>query len=310
VNNAQAIFDGLEKYSDIQKLLGRQEDIFLDFKERDPQWASPDKMADNEKRLLSKATSGFAHQEGGVLVWGIEARKDSNGVDQAKTLKPFKKVKQFKQSLQENIKFATEPIVDGIIHRAVFVNDHEAGDEGFVVSYFPKSNGVHRALNSTTADFYKRHGDSFTPLSTEDVRALFFRIRAPDLEFILKKDSAARTSPSTTVYPRTVGLKNIGIGVARFISMYLGFANEAGIWDIHWYDGDGGQNFKIGKMVHAPDYEKRGQHFILNGDIPIYPGQSMMLFGFSCVMAESVPLPLVKVRVYAENMAPKDGEIA
>jgi hypothetical protein len=32
MNNAEAIFDGVGHYSDIQNFLGRQEDIFLDFK--------------------------------------------------------------------------------------------------------------------------------------------------------------------------------------------------------------------------------------------------------------------------------------
>ncbi|MGB7497817.1 MAG: hypothetical protein WBQ61_03645 [Candidatus Acidiferrum sp.] len=32
-NNAQLIFDSLNKYADIHSLLGKQEDIFLDFKE-------------------------------------------------------------------------------------------------------------------------------------------------------------------------------------------------------------------------------------------------------------------------------------
>jgi hypothetical protein len=101
MNNAQAIYESLDRYVQIQNLLGKQEDIFLDFKERERGWNSLDKMADNERRLFSKAASGFAHQEGGVLVWGIEARKDSNGVDQAYALKPFQKVKQFKQTLED-----------------------------------------------------------------------------------------------------------------------------------------------------------------------------------------------------------------
>ena len=39
MNNALAIFDGLEKSADIRNLLGKQEDIFLDFKERGPDGA-------------------------------------------------------------------------------------------------------------------------------------------------------------------------------------------------------------------------------------------------------------------------------
>jgi hypothetical protein len=149
MNNAQAIFDGIKKFSDIENLMGKQEDIFLDFKERDSRWRSSDRMSDDEKRLFSKAASGFAHQEGGILVWGVEAKKDPYGVDQASSLKPFQNVKQFKQALEDYTKYATEPVVDGVLHRAVFVRDNESGDEGFVVSYFPKSIRVHRALGGS-----------------------------------------------------------------------------------------------------------------------------------------------------------------
>jgi Schlafen, AlbA_2 len=309
MNNAEAIFNDLRKYSDVQNLIGKQEDIFLDFKERGPRWASPEKLSDDEKRLFRTAASGFAHQEGGVLVWGIEARKDSNGIDQAKTLAPFKRVKRLKQALEDAIKYATEPIVDGIAHRAVFINDDEVSDEGFVVSYFPKSQRVHRALNNATADFYKRHGDSFTPLSTEEVRALFFRTLAPDLEFIVRKDAQTTTinmSGSTTAYSCKFGLRNVGTGIARFVSLYFGLVAEAGVYQTHWYDGEGGLNFHIGKLISAPEYERQGHHFILNGDILIYPGQSMMLFSLTCVMHQGQTFPPVKVKVFAENMVPKE----
>lgn len=309
MNNAQAVFETLDRFTKIQDLLGKQEDIFLDFKEREHGWNSQDKMSDNEKRLFSRAASGFAHQEGGVLVWGIEAKKDSSGVDQAYALKPFGKVKQFKQALEDHTKYATEPIVDGVLHRVVFVNDDEAGDQGFVVSYFPKSNRVHRALRTTTADFYKRHGDSFTPLSTDDVRALFFRTLAPDVEFAVEKKDGRPTPNSTTAYERTLSLRNVGSGVAKFVSLYVGFTDVAGIHNVHWYDGEGGQNFPIGKLVAARSYEKRGQLFILNGDILIYPDQSLALCGFVCEMESQVPLPGVKLKVFAENMIPRESEI-
>src|SRR5713226_7095872 len=120
MNNAEAIFEGITCHKDVKNLLGRQEDIFLDFKERDARWQSPERLSDDEKRLFSKAASWFAHQQGGVLMWGIEAKKGKDGIDEAKALKPFTKVKQFKQSLEEQIKFATEPAVDGVRHRAVF----------------------------------------------------------------------------------------------------------------------------------------------------------------------------------------------
>ena len=308
MNNAQAIFDGLDKFAEVQKLIGKQEDIFLDFKERNPNWGSPEKMSDDERRLFSKAASGFAHQEGGVLVWGIEAKKGLDGVDQAKALKPFTKVKQFRQALEEYTKYATEPIVDGVLHRPVFLNDNESGDEGFVVSYFPKSIRVHRALGGNTADFFKRHGDSFTPLSTEDVRALFFRSVTPDLQFVLTQATERTQLHSQIAYQRTIALRNVGAGVAKFVSLYMSFADPAGITTLSWYDGSGGDNFPTGKLIAAPHFGPHGLQFILNGDIPIYPEQQLTVCAFFCLMAAGFPLPKLKLKGFAEKTIPKEQE--
>lgn len=154
LSNAISIYNSLTKYKDIMNLIGKQEGIFLDFKETRTKTG---KMLDDDKAHFSKAASGFAHQEGGILVWGIEARKVANDVDQAISLKPIINAKAFYSDLNDYIKYATEPIVDGILHRIIFENDDETKNEGFVVSYFPKSDREHMALGNTSHDFYKRH---------------------------------------------------------------------------------------------------------------------------------------------------------
>jgi hypothetical protein len=49
-----------------------------------------------------------------VLVWGIEARKGANEVDEATTLKPIPNIKRFVSSLNDYVKYSTEPVVEGI----------------------------------------------------------------------------------------------------------------------------------------------------------------------------------------------------
>src|SRR6266567_2743333 len=179
MNNASLIFDSLNSFADIRALLGTQEDIFLDFKES---YSKTGALLDDDKAHFSKAASGFAHQEGGVLVWGIEARKGANGIDEAVSLKPITSNKRFLSGLNDYVKYSTEPVVDGIQNRVIYENDDESSNKGYAVSLFPKSGSEHRALGKNTSDFYKRHGDSFSPLSTADIRALFFRSSSPDLE--------------------------------------------------------------------------------------------------------------------------------
>ncbi len=310
MNNAEAIFSTANSYADIQNFLGLQENIFLDFKEREHGWNSLGKLADNEKRLYSKAASGFAHQQGGIVVWGIEARRNKQGVDQAQSLKPFSEVKQFKQSLEQFIPLATDPILDGIAHKIIFENDFISSNTGFVVSYFPRSSLVHRALGGTTDDFYKRHGDSFVPLSTEDIRSLFFRTLAPNLELVIREAQRHVMSGTRGAEVRCdyrFGLHNHGEGIAKFVSMYVGLKEVGSIKSVRVWDADGNENVWLGRVVTA-DYGYHGQHFILNGDIVIYPGETLFLFALSLQAQGQELQPRFKFKLYAENMLPIEGE--
>ncbi len=310
MNNAEAIFNATNSHADVQTFLGTQENIFLDFKEREHGWNSLGKLADNEKRLYSKAASGFAHQQGGVVIWGVEARKNKQGVDQAQSLKPFSEVKQFKQSLEQYVPLATDPILDGIAHKIIFENDSVASNTGFVVSYFPRSSLVHRALGGTTDDFYKRHGDSFVPLSTEDIRSLFFRTLAPNLEFVTQEGQRHLMSGTLGAEVRCIykfGLHNRGEGVAKFVSMYVGLKEVGAINSVRVWDGEGNENFLLGRVVTV-DYGCHGQHFILNGDIVIYPGQTLFLFSLSLQARGRELQPRFTFKLYAENMLPIEGE--
>ena len=54
-----------------------REDLHLDFKRKtNPEHGHPD---DNDKKNLSKALSGFANSDGGLIVWGIDAPSGASG---------------------------------------------------------------------------------------------------------------------------------------------------------------------------------------------------------------------------------------
>ncbi|PYV05387.1 MAG: hypothetical protein DMG26_05375, partial [Acidobacteria bacterium] len=231
MDNASLIFDSLTNYGSINALIGKQEDIFLDFKESR---ASNGAMRDDDQTHFSKAASGFAHQQGGVLVWGVEARRNKDGVDEATTLKPILNIKRFLSDLNGYVKYSTEPVVDGIQNRLIYENDDEDSSKGFAVTFFPRSDFVHRAIGKKWSGFYKRYGDSFVPLSTGDIRDLFFRSLSPDLELRVV------TQPNGTL---RLSLYNKGRGVAKYPSVQFGLIPYGGG---QWFDGEGGLNFKTG----------------------------------------------------------------
>jgi len=70
--------------------IGQQEHLHLDFKT-----VNKTQMDRDDRKNLAKCISGFANSDGGVIVWGIEARKNEDGVDCAKNKRPIENIQQF-----------------------------------------------------------------------------------------------------------------------------------------------------------------------------------------------------------------------
>lgn len=294
MDNASLLYDSLKSFENIRDLIGKQEYIFLDFKESRTLSGG---LLDDDKLHFSKAASGFAHQQGGVLVWGVEARKNTDGVDEATDLKPLPNLRRFLSDLNGYVKYSTEPVVDGIQNRIIYENDDENSNSGFAVTLFPKSESEHIALGATKHDFYRRHGDSFVPLSTADIRDLYFRNHSPDLELRVTK----RQDGSLTL-----SLYNNGRGVAKFPSLQFALSPNVGG---QWWDGSGNLNFKMGWLEYNPTSPLRHQ-FCANGGVVVHPGQEFcILVGPTQMGAQKEIIKRIDYRLFAENMIPKEGRI-
>ena len=91
---------------------------------------------EDAKKLWSKALSGFANTGGGVIVWGIKAKKDSNGIDAANDVSPVPEAAKLRSRLMELHHQATDPPVPAVDVRH-FV-DATNGDAGYVVCFVPE----------------------------------------------------------------------------------------------------------------------------------------------------------------------------
>jgi hypothetical protein len=294
MDNASLIFNSLNNYDDIKALIGTPEDFFLDFKESR---TSTGALLDDDKAHFSKAASGFAHQEGGVLVWGIEARKGEDGIDEATDLKPISNIRGFLSGLNDYVKYSTEPVVSGIMNRVIYENDDESPNKGFAVTFFPMSGSEHRAIGKKWSGFYKRYGDSFVPLPTADIRALFFRNFSPDLEL--------RVLTLATGQLR-LSLHNKGRGVAKFLSVQFGLIPHV---DGAWFDGGGELNFKTGWMEHNRP-EPYGFQFMANASVVVHPDQEIcLLVGPTQMGAQKTRILKIVYRLFAESMVPKEGTL-
>src|SRR5450759_4238036 len=75
--NAEAFFRSLTTTADIEHLIGTAEDLYFDAKALNNESFS----ASSDQGALAKAVSAFANADGGVIIYGLEAKKDAQGRD-------------------------------------------------------------------------------------------------------------------------------------------------------------------------------------------------------------------------------------
>jgi hypothetical protein len=143
------------------------ENDWLDFK-------GAEKIKDQDiKKIWSKVLAGFANTEGGVLVWGIDARKDpQTQVDCASNLSLVPNPAAFVSRLKELHSQSTDPPIPGVDFW--FAVEDEEKDCGFVVSYVPESRHKPHRAEAAEKNYYIRAGDSFHVPSVALLRNLFF----------------------------------------------------------------------------------------------------------------------------------------
>src|SRR6516164_3912645 len=175
---------GFHGWKIIEQFVSEQqaEDTYLDFVEKaDPNTAA---LSIDDKRNLSKAISGFAHSDGGVLIWGISARRaeqDLESPDVARELKPIQNLDAFYTNLNSEVRNATRPAVDGVLNYKL----SKADGSGYVVTSVPVGLYPPYRAQQCNNNFYKRAGSSFYAMEPYDLRDVVLRGQYPKvtLEF-------------------------------------------------------------------------------------------------------------------------------
>jgi hypothetical protein len=132
---------------------------------QDPQW----------RTMWIKALAGFANNQGGVLVWGIDARRDpATGIDAASGESPVDNPAAVKSRLIELQRGATDPPLANVEIEVVEVTRAPAAT-GFAVCYVPEGDfKPYRTVDGIGSQFFIRAGDSFTVMSRSVIQAMFY----------------------------------------------------------------------------------------------------------------------------------------
>src|SRR6476660_1812571 len=117
----------IDEFIDVRQ----EENLTLDFKLVN----RADLSQTEDKRNLAKALSGFANSSGGLVIWGVDARKNLDSVDCAMGKQPITSLSRFIGRLNELTGDFVSPLVDGVRHRTIAVGS----DTGFAVTIVPES---------------------------------------------------------------------------------------------------------------------------------------------------------------------------
>lgn len=184
--------------------LGQEENLHLDFKTV----SNANFRGNDDKRNLAKCLSGFANSSGGLIVWGVDARKNAQGIDCACERAEIAPVRLFLSRLNELTRDAVSPIVDGIRHKAIEITP----DSGFVVTLVPENDSGPYMAKLGEDRYYKRSGDSFYRMEHFDLEDMFGRRQKPLLNVRLEHRPV---EGDNTVEDLIFNVLNIGRAVAK-----------------------------------------------------------------------------------------------
>lgn len=170
-SRARSLFEAVkrsaEPFDHVASMVGKPldncEGEYLDFKAAD----QLDVAKDEIKRIWSKALSGFANSDGGVVVWGIDAPQN---VPERLALVP--NLTAFNARLLELLPNATDPPVQ--IEDPLLIAQPGHQNSGFILCLIPRSPWRPHKAKFAGNEYYIRAGDNHVPASQSVLRALFY----------------------------------------------------------------------------------------------------------------------------------------
>jgi len=274
------------------ELLGREfENNVLECKEK----AHPEKgqTDQQDETHFGKALSGFANTCGGVLVFGLRARKNGD-VDEIQSIEPISELKAFESRLREIESRIVERPVAAIDYRPI---ETEPG-RGMLAVHIPESNWLpHRSTKDSK--FYVRAGGTFQPIDVPLVEDLFFRRRLrPKLGLRI----SVQNQSNVFVY-----LTNDGEATAT--NPYLVLTIPDGIArPQHEVDN----MTSLQSFVLLGEYQgKRGPYWAYQrgGQVAVHPHSEVPVLRLKRERHGGDPMRFTfEYHIYADNMAPNVGE--
>jgi len=242
--NVEELFNSLDA-TRIQQFVGdkQEENLHLEFKTLN----GSDLAHRDDRKNFAAALSGFANSSGGIVIWGISARKNVDGLDCANEARPVTDCRILVARLNQLTGEAVDPVVDGVRHSA----HPTAEPAGFVATLVLESDvGPHMAKAGDDR-YYKRSGDSFYRMEHYDIADMFGRRKRPRLHLTAEILNAGSTSGGGVEQLKAklvIGIENSGRAAARSPYLALRLSEP---YRIDAYGIDGNKHEGLPRLVSA-----------------------------------------------------------
>lgn len=293
----KAYYNQIDK-EEIERFIldGQEENLNLEFKTVVHPNYNPYNKEDDKKNI-SKALSGFANSNGGIIIWGINAKENGKKQDIATDKKPISELTKFLNTLNRLEGEAITPIVIGIEHKKIEISD----DYGFIVTFVPASDFAPHMANYANKHYYKRSGDSFYICEHYDIKDMFQRKHSAYLSLILKDKQIHQISVDKIQVDLILSLRNTGRNYAKAPLIKVEINHPYKFSD---YGLDGNGNIGVFKVRATP---RTSQLSTYSGgqDILIYPGLEYDIDKIEIEInnnIEELPKLTVDYMIVAENM--------
>ncbi len=178
----RALFEQIERdgFEAIERAVTERqlENVGLDFKEKAN--ARNGRLEKADRQTLAENLSAFANSAGGLLVFGVAASKDADGIDAASEIRHIAELAQFESEVTHAAGELLLPRHDGI--QVLAVPDPRSPGTGCLAIWVERSERrPHQSQAAKDRRYYKRAGDSTFVMEHYDIEDAFRRLATPEL---------------------------------------------------------------------------------------------------------------------------------
>jgi len=268
-----------------------KEDLYLEFKQKHD--TRDGLLHEDDKFNFSRALSGFANSDGGILIWGIKTNRQD---ESAEELKPITNVDEFIRSLKSSLLTFVQPTVDNVLIEKIQSANLPA--VGYVKCFIPQSEKTpHRGMFAKR-EYYKRSTEGFYRLEHFDLEDMFGRRQKPLLELIYSTRDYPGNDPEMREI--TFSFKNEGRAIARYFGIACKFTDNIELVG------------SVDRSMQDISDVNDGQPFIshTNNDNIIHPNNMHYIIGSMRYKRKDKTKKIgASVSYYCEGMMPRSKEI-